>query len=209
LKPIDLATSSNRDLIIRVALQRYNSNISLFPPRSWIAYCKMCKRLVNFGFDFTITPIPLLKSKSFSTKCIFFFFSLFICFVLCCYFLSSFSWFMVDIEEDMDNLAIDSDEVNNFIILFYYSFFFPLSFLIFSFLFFFFFLGYFLSLSFFLFLVSLFLFNLFYFIGFRWPWWRIRGWAEWLRRRSEAAGCGKGREYLLRERVREREEGEK
>lgn len=82
LKPIDLATTANRDLIIRIALQRYNHNISLFPPRSWIAYCKMCKRLVNFGFDFTITPIPLLKSKSFSNKYI---------------------------EEDMDNLVLDSE----------------------------------------------------------------------------------------------------
>eukprot|EP00026_Physarum_polycephalum_P003062 Phypoly_transcript_03071.p1 GENE.Phypoly_transcript_03071~~Phypoly_transcript_03071.p1 ORF type:complete len:556 (+),score=142.69 Phypoly_transcript_03071:132-1799(+) len=83
LKPIDLPTTANRELIIRVALQRYNSNISLFPPRSWIAYCKMCKRLVNHGFDFTITPIPLLKSKSFSKKYI---------------------------EDDLDNLIIDSDE---------------------------------------------------------------------------------------------------
>lgn len=27
-------------------------------------------RVVNYGFDFTITPIPLLKSKSFQKKCI-------------------------------------------------------------------------------------------------------------------------------------------
>jgi hypothetical protein len=65
---LETVTGSTRSLILKTALKKYNSYISYMPNASLQEYCKMCKRLVGCGFDFSrITP-ALRHSKAFADK---------------------------------------------------------------------------------------------------------------------------------------------